>query len=371
MHTDVGINNIEQQSKHNFKTNKKLFKLSSKPLNKNTNKQIKNSLYKKQIKGIYSSNNLDLKYFKLYNNGAFLKNVFQNILNEDTKASIIKRNQKRKFSNLSNINNFHFSENKIKKFSKIFIQKITENNQSNLLKITNSYSSKTNNNYKFKSNIMNYNNNIKSKEKTPSKDKSLKNERILNFSNKYPVNYTEEAASTIDYETKNKNKNMNTVQTIKSNTSSTQEKHVKLIKINNNYIHIRKKQIKPECNRNNPISWSKNKTKKKIISYEEPFNIKENAINNNINSMKNPFHQINTMYLNKTNKNKKKKPKINLKKNNVFKLNINSNNAKPLLNISNTFISFNMYPKYFIDSKKQLSSTKIVTEFSQKKKIQR
>ena len=368
LHTDVGINNMQQKSKYNFKANKKLFKLDSKHLNKDANKQIKNSLYKKQISGIYSSNNLDLKYFKLYNNGAFLKNVFQNILNENRIGSNRKRNFKRKFNNLRNINNFHLSENKIKKYNKIFIQKTAENKQSNLSNITNSYSSKTNNNYKFKSNFMNYNNNINSKEKTYSKDKNLKNERILNFSNKYPVYYTEDAVSSIDYEVKNKNINMNTVQSIKSDTNSTQEKHVRQIKKNNNYIHIRKKQIKPENNRNNTISWSNNKTKKKIVSSEEPFNIKENTINNNINSMKNPFHQLNNAYLNKTNKNKTNRHKINLKKINIYKLNINSNNNKPLLNISNTFISFNMYPKYYIDPKKQLSSPKIATESSLKKK---
>ena len=367
LHTDAGLSNIEQKSKYNFKTNEKLFKYDLKLVKKDTNKLIKSGLCKKQIAGIYSSNNLDSKYLKLYNNGAFFKNVSRSILVGDRIASNIKKNFKSKFHNLSNINNFHYSENKIKKHNKIFIKEAKGNNQSTLSNITNSYSSKMNNDRKFKSNFVNYNNNINNKEKISSKNKSLKNENILNISNKFPVYYTEDGTSSIDYEVKNKNINMNTDQIIKNYNNSIHGKLVRQIKKNNNYIHIRKKENKSGSIRNKTISSTKHKKKKKIISSEDPFSIKENTINN-INSKKNPFHQLNNAYLNKANKNKNRH-KINLKKSNVCELNINSNNNNPLLNISNTFISFNVCPKYYIDPKKQLSSHKIFEETPQNLKF--
>jgi hypothetical protein len=45
-----------------------------------------------------------------------------------------------------------------------------------------------------------------------------------------------------------------------------------------------------------------------------------------------------------------------MKKNNLYE---NNNGSNPYINIRNTFISFNMYPKYYLDQKKQLSSPKI------------
>ena len=155
---------------------------------------------------------------------------------------------------------------------------------------------------------------------------------------------------------------MNTLHAIKNNYISTPGKYVRQIKKNNNYIHIRKKQIKSGSNRNKSTSTAKNKAKQKNISTDDTFNFKENTINNNnINFMRNPFHQINNTYI-KTNKHKITQHKINLKKNNIYDLNSNGQSTNPLLNISNTFISFNMYPKYYLDPKKQLSSPKILPE---------
>ena len=213
---------------------------------------------------------------------------------------------------------------------------------------------------------MNYNININNnKEKTTSsQNKSLKAEKILNFSNKYPIIFIEDGLSTIDYQ--NKNKNINIVPSIKNKNNPSFSKYVRQIKKNNNYIHIRKKQIKlGNTKRNKSRSISKTKTRPKIINTEDNIIFKENInINNNINSITNPFTKINNTSLT-NNKTQINRHKINLKKNNIFELSNNSNNTNPLLNISNTFISFNMYPKYYLDPKKQLSSPKIVSESPQ------
>ena len=361
LHTEVGVNNMDQNSKHKFKMNKNLFKIESKLSSKESTNKQKNSLYKKQNKGIYSTNNL--KYFKVSNNGLILKNVCKNILNEDRLTSNRKRNFKRKFNNLSNSNNIHHSENKIKKFSKIFIQKNVDNITS-LANITSSYSSKINKNFNFNSDFVNYNiniNNSKEKKSSSSKNKSLKNVKILNFSNKYPIYYIEDGLSTIDYETKNKN--INIVHSIKNKNNPAFSKYVRQIRKNNNYIHIRKKQIKSgNANRNKNRSITKTKTNQKSISTEENINLKEN-INSNMNSIKNPFNKINNTSLT-NNKTQVSRHKINLKKNNIYELS-NNYETNPLLNISNTFISFNMYPKYYLDPKKKLSSPKIIGESPQ------
>jgi len=350
--TDIGNINLDKNTKHKNKKNKNLFEIESKPVNKDTNKPIKNSLYKKQNTGIYSSNNLN--NFKT-NNGNIFKNVGQNILNENRLTSNRKRNFKTKFkfNNLSNINIINNSENKTKKFNKIFIQKKID--KKNLTNIASSYSSKINNN--FKSNFVNYNNNINSSKERKniySKNKSLKNEKLLNFSNKNPAYYMEDGISLIDYEIKNNNNiNKNINQQIKNNNNNLL-KSVRQIKKNINYIHIKKNKIKPgNKQRNKSKSITKNKEKQKSISTEEPFNLKEYKNINDI--LKNPFNQINKALIlnNKRNINNNK---INLKKNNLYEV----NNTNPLVNIRNTFISFNMYPKYYLDPKKQLSSPKII-----------
>ena len=371
LHTDIGINKLDNNSKYKFKMNKNLYTIETKLSNKDTDKQIKNSLYKKQGNGISSCYNLNYTKMK--------KDDYQNILNEDRLTSNKKRNFIKKFNNLNNFNNPHNSENKTKKFSNIFIHKKTDNIQ-NLVNIENSYSSNINNIFNFKSNFMNYNNNInnsKEKKSSSKNNKSLKNEKILNFTNKNPMCYMEDAISSIDYEIKNKN--MNTIKTTKTNNNLSPRKYVRQIKKNNNYIHIRKKQIKPgkvERNKSKSII-TKSKTKQKSISNDEPFNFIEKKIfNTNINSIKNPFERINNTSLTGT-KTKINRKKINLKKNNIYEINnnninninnINNNNTNPLLNISNTFISFNMYPKYYLDPKKQLSFPKIIQESPQFKK---
>ena len=373
LHTDLGANSLEQNSKPKFKMNKNLFKMESKLSSKDTNKTIKNSLYKKQNTGIYSSNNL--KHFKI-NNGIIFKNIGQNLLNEERLTSNRKRNFKRKFNNLSNNNNnnYHNSENKTKKFNKIFIQKKIYDS-SNINNITSSYSSKLNNHFNFKSNFVNYSNNInnsKERKNASSKTKSLKNEKILNFSNKFPLYFIEDCTSSIDYDLKNNNNNniynTNTVQTIKNsninnnNNNIAPGKYIRQIKKNNNYIHIKKRQLKPgNEKRNKSKSTTKYKKKQKSISSDEPFNLKDSKYSNNLNTMRNPFHQINkTSYIN-FNKKFINKHKINLKKNNINDdNNTNTSSANPLVNIRNTFISFHMYPKYYLDPKKQLSTPKIV-----------
>ena len=367
--TEIGNNNLDKNSKPKLKKKKNINKIESKLSTKDTNKPIKKSLYKKQNTGIYSSNNL--KNFKI-NNGVFFKNITQNILNENRLTSNRKRNFKTKFkfNNLSNINNNNInnSENKAKKFSKIFITKKDDNTQ-NITTVASSYSSKINNN-NFNSNFVNYNNNInngKERKNTSSKNKSLKNEKNLNFSNKNPIYYIEEGVSSIDYEVKNNNiTNRNIFQTIKNNNLP--GRTVRQIKKNNNYIHIKKNKIKPGNNqRNKSKSITKNKAKQKSISSEEPFNLKEY---NNLNDiMKNPFNQINKAII-LNNKRSINKNKINLKKNYIYEVNNNNNNktTNPLVNIRNTFISFNMYPKYYLESKKQLSSPKIYTTSPKKVK---
>ena len=368
LHTDMGINNLDNNSKNKFKLNKNLFTIEPKLSNKGTNKLIKNNLYKKQNNGIYSCNNLNYTKIK--------KNIGQNILYEDRLTSNKKRNFKKKFSNLTNSNNFHNSENKAIKFSNIFNHKKTDNIQ-NLVNFENNYSSKTNNIFNFKSNFMNYNNNLNNckETKSSSKNKSLKNEKILNFSNKNPMCYMEDGISSIDNEIKNKNINkyMNTIQTAKTNNNFSPRKYIRQIKKNNNYIHIRKKQVKSgKVERNQSKSITKSKTKQKSTSTDEPFNFIENLnFNTPINQIRNPFEKINNTSLTST-KPKINKQKINLKNNNIYKINnsnntnnINNNNTNPLLNISNTFISFNMYPKYYLDPKKQLSFPKVIPESHQ------
>ena len=56
----------------------------------------------------------------------------------------------------------------------------------------------------------------------------------------------EDGISSIDNEIKNKNINkyMNTIQTAKTNNNFSPRKYIRQIKKNNNYIHIRKKQVK-------------------------------------------------------------------------------------------------------------------------------
>ena len=366
LHTDLGINSLEISSKLKFKMNKNLFKMESKLSSKDTNKTLKNTLYKNQNTGIYSSNNL--KHLKI-NNGIIIKNICQNILNEEKLTSNRKKNFKRKFNNLSNNNNFHHSENKVKKFNKIFTQKKID--PSNISNITNSYSSKINNDLIFKSNFVNYNNNInssKERKKITSKTKSLKNEKILNFSNKIPLCFLEDYTSSIDYDTKNNinNNNIynsNTVQAIKkaniTNNNQKPGKYIRQIRKNNNYIHIKKRQLKTGNDIRNKSKSINNKRGQKSISSDEPHNIKDSKLFNNLNTMRNPFHQINkNINLNRKIYNKNK---INLKKNNIIEENgSNTNSANPLVNIRNTFISFHMYPKYYLDPKKQLSTPKIV-----------
>ena len=368
--TDNGNNNLDKNSKPKFKKKNNLNKIESKLSTKDTNKPIKKSLYKKQNTGIYSSNNLN--NFKI-NNGIFFKNITQSILNENRLTSNRKRNFKTKFkfNNLSHINNKNInnSENKTKKYNKIFIQKKDDNTQ-NLTNIAGSYSSKINNN-NFNSNFVNYNNNIninngKERKNTSSKNKSFKNDIISNVSNKNPVYYIEDGVSSIDYEKNNNITNKNANQTIKSNNLP--GKTVRQIKKNNNYIHIKKNKIKSGNNqRNKSKSITKNKAKQKSISTEEPFNLKE--YNNENDIMKNPFNQINkALILN--NKRSINKNKINLKKNYIYEVNNTNSNktTNPLVNIRNTFISFNMYPKYYLESKKQLSSPKIYTTSPKKVK---
>ena len=77
--------------------NKNLFKMKSKLSSKDTKKTLKNTLYKNQNNGIYSSNNL--KPLKI-NNGIIIKNICQKILNEEKLTSNRKKNFKRKFNNL-------------------------------------------------------------------------------------------------------------------------------------------------------------------------------------------------------------------------------------------------------------------------------
>ena len=366
LHTDIG--KLDNNSKYKFKMNNNLLTIETKLSQKDTNKQLKKSFYKNQNNGIYSCNNLN--YSKIN------KDVYQNISNEDRLTSNKKRNFKKKFSNLTNSNNFHNSENKAIKFSNIFNHKKTDNIQ-NLVNFENNYSSKTNNIFNFKSNFMYYNYNINnSKEtKSSSKNKSLKNGKILNFSNKNPMCYMEDGISSIDNEIKNKNINkyMNTIQTAKTNNNFSPRKYIRQIKKNNNYIHIRKKQVKSgKVERNQSKSITKSKTKQKSTSTDEPFNFIENLnFNTPINQIRNPFEKINNTSLTST-KPKINKQKINLKKNNIYKINnsnntnnINNNNTNPLLNISNTFISFNMYPKYYLDPKKQLSFPKVIPESQQ------
>ena len=362
LHTDIG--KLDNNSKYKFKMNNNLLTIETKLSQKDTNKQLKKSFYKNQNNGIYSCNNLN--YSKIN------KDVYQNISNEDRLTSNKKRNFKKKFNNFTNLNNFYNSENKTKKCSNIFIHKKTYNIE-NLINIENSYSSKINDILNYKSNFINYNNNINnSKEKkSSSKNKNLNNKKILNFSNKNPMCYMEDGISSIDFETKNKNINMNTIQTNKTNNNLSPRKYVRQIKKNNNYIHIMKKQVKSgKVERNKSKSITKSKTKQKTISRDEPFNFIENT---NFNSIRNPFERVTNTSLTNA-KPKINRQKINLKKNNIYEINnnntnnINNNNANPLLNINNTFISFNMYPKYYLDPKKQLSFPKITPESPQFKK---
>ena len=343
LYTDLGTNSLEHNSKHKFKMNTNLFKLESKLSTKDTNKIKKNTLYQKQSTGVYSSNNL--KNFKM-NNGIILKNGDKSKCDEKVHSNR-KRNYQRKFNNLSGVNNIHNSENKTKKFNKIFIQKkVTD--------ITNSYSSKLNNNFNCRTNFSNYNINItssKERKKTSSKNKSIK----MYEKSKNPLCYIEDGISSIDYDLKN-NINMNIFQSIKNNNNNkSQTKFIRQIKKNNNYIHIKRKQIKNIDKRNKSKSIIKNKSKQKSITSDEAFNLKE--IKNNINTMRNPFHIINkTSFLNDEKNLNLNKQKINMKKNNLYD---NNNASNPYVNIRNTFISFNMYPKYYLDQKKQLSSPKI------------
>jgi hypothetical protein len=172
---------------------------------------------------------------------------------------------------------------------------------------------------------------------------------------KNPLYCIEDGISSIDYELKN-NINMNIFQSIKNNNKS-QTKFIRQIKKNNNYIHIKRKQIKNIDKRNKSKSIIKTKSKQKSITSEEAFNLKELKNSNNINTMRNPFHIINkTSFLNDEKNLNLNKQKTNMKKNNIFE---NNNGSNPYVNIRNTFISFNMYPKYYLDQKKQLSSPKI------------
>ena len=377
LHTDVGVNSLEINSKPKFKMNNNLFKMESKLSCNDTNKILKNTLYKNQNAAIYSSNNL--KHLR-NNNGIIIKSICQNILNEERLTSNRKKNFKRKFNNLSNNNNnVHNSENKTKKFNKIFTQKKINDlsNISNLTNITNSYSSKLKSDLIFKSNFVNYNNNInnsKEKKNITSKTNSLKNEKILSFSNKLPLCFLDDYTSSIDSEQKNNNNNnnnnniynTNTVQAIKkmninnlNNINQAPGKFIRQIKKNNNYIHIKKKQLViGNDKRNKSKSIPKYNNRQKSISTDDPSNLKDSKLSNNLNTMRNPFHCINkTINFNKKYINKQK---INLKKNNITDENSsNTNSANPLVNIRNTFISFHMYPKYYLDPKKQLSTPKI------------
>ena len=364
LHTDLGVNNLEQTSKIKFKMNKNLFKMEPRLSSKDTNKLLKSTLYKKQNTGIFSSNNL--KHLKI-NGGMIFKNFGQILLNEERLTSNRKRNFRRKFNNLSNNNNnFHNSDNKTKKYNKIFIQKKIYESY-NLSNLANSYSSKINHDLFFKSNFANYNNSLNYKErKANSKTKSLKNEKIMNFSNKFPMCCLDDYNSSIDYDIKNNNNyiyNTNTLQSIKNtkmnlnniiNNNPTHGNYIRQIKKNNNYIHIKKKLKTGNDKRNKSKSMTKYKKKQKSLCSDEPSNLK---LSNNLNTMRNPFHQINkTAYLN-LNRKLINKHKINLKKNSLFE--DSSSSTNPLVNIRNTFISFHMHPKYYLDPKKQLSTPKI------------
>ena len=344
LHTDIITNTLEQNYMHKFMMNKNIFQLESKL------SHLKKEMYKKTNTGVYSSNNLN--YFKIKNR-IILKNENLKILNDGRFTSNKKKNYKRKFNNLTKINNIHYSENKTKRFTKIFRAKKT-NEPINT--INNSYLPKLKTNDNFKSSFINYNKNItNNNKKNSSNNKTLKNEKILNFSTKYPIYQIENGISTISYELKNKNIYKDAYQQIKNNPSY--GKYIKQIKKNNNYIHIKKKQINSEKEkRNKSNSIIKSKTKQKSKSPDENLNPKDT------NSMINPFHSIiKTPFLNNY-KNNFKKHKINLTKNNIYEKNNNiTNTINPLVNIKNTFINFNMYPKYYLDPKKQLSSPKVNT----------
>ena len=365
------MNSLENNlnSKHKFKINTNLFKLESKFSTKNNNKHKKNTLYKKLYNGVYSSNN-NLKHFKT-SNGIFLKFGDKSKISEDRINSSRKRNYRRKFNNLSDISNLHNSENKIKKFNKIFLQKKGNN-------IINSNSSKLDNNLNYKSSFINYNNNINSKERknTNSKNKSIKiKKKNLNIPNKYTLYNKDEGISSFEYDIKNDIKNkkiimkMNTVQSLKNNYHP-QAKYIRQIKKNNNYIHIKKKIVKPSNDkRNQTKSINKNKKKQKSIGAEELLNLKEYKNSINLNGKINSLNQINKTSI--LNDDKHILSNINKQKINMKKNKIHEENSNPLVNIRNTFISFNMYPKYFVDQKKKLSSPKIDAHSPKNKKYKK
>ena len=349
-------------SKHKFKMNINLNKLESKFLSKDDNNNI-SELNKRLKTGIYSSNNL--KYFKM-KNGIYKKIDDKAKINDERINSNRKRSYKSKFTNLSGASNMHNSENKIKKYNKIYIQKKPNDI------ITNSFSSKLNN-FNYKSNIVNYNNITNSNERknTNPKNKSIKNyEKDLNFTCKYPLYYIEEGMSSFDYDIKNNSKknnnlNMNEVHSIKNNYQH-QTNYIRQIKKNDNYIHIRRKQLLNPNNKRNQSKYTN--SKKENMGTNEPLNSKDLKNSSKINTMRSPFHQVNKTEIINDNI-------YNLSNINKRKINITSNNNNcdennnPLVNIRNTFISFNMYPKYYVDPKKKLSSPKIDT-YSPKSKYQ-
>ena len=319
------ISVMEQNSKRRLKWNNNLLKIEPRQPSKDSSKaKPKRTFYKiRNVVGIFSSNNLrHLKKNNNHNN--------ENNSNSHKKSKI--KNKLNIWRN-DNINKYN-SENKIKKFNKIFIQQ----------KINDIISNNSNN----KSNFSNYNNsntnmsNAREKRSTISKNKSKKNiDKKIIFTNKYSNYYIEDGFSSLENNhhmkiniNNNINTKLNSLETPKNKNTT------KLVKKNKNYIRIKRKiDAEMEKKRKN---ISKNKTKIKQKSIEESFNLKEFK---NSNTMRNPFHQTNKSSLWGEDKKIFKKQKLNIKKNISDKINNNSR----LVKNSKTFINFNIhklsYPK--------------------------
>ena len=320
-----GISVMEQNSKRRLKLNNNLLKMEPRQASKESSRpKQKRTFYRiRNVVGIFSSNNL--RHIK--------KNINGNN-NENNSNSHKKNKIKNKLNIWRNdyINKYN-SENKIKKFNKIFIQQ----------KINDIISNSSNN----KSNFSNYNNSNTNMSNTreKSKNKSKKNiDKKIIFTNKYSNYYIDDGFSSLEnnHHMKINSNNINTKNSSLEKTPKNKNT-TKLVKKNNNYIRIKKKiDAEMEKKRKN---ISKNKTKLKQKSIEESFNLKESK---NSNTMRNPFHQSNKSNLWGEDKKMLKKQKINIKKNVTDKIN-NNNNNNHLANNSKTFIHFNVhklsYPK--------------------------
>ena len=326
---DLSSQNFKNKKKMNNNYSKIESRLSSKDSNKT--KSNKKTFYKiRNVVGIFSSNNLrQIRHLKHINN--------KNREKSENRGS---SNKKKKYNNKFNIwknDNFnkYNSENKIKKFNKIFIQqKINDI-------ISNNYSI-YNNSYNYNSHKSNYvnsnnsnasisNNNI-NKRSIISKNKSKKNiDKKIIFSNKNPNYYLEDAIFFIENNIRNNKIDIANTQSSDETSKNKNKNSTKLVKKNNNYIRIKKKLNTEIEKRRKNISKNKVKIKQKSIGIEESFNLKEVK---NSNTMRNPFHQSNRSTVWGEDKKNFKKQKINIKKNINDK--INSNNR------SKTFISFNI-----------------------------